>query len=158
MYVINFHIKFSSAWFAGLSIVSSGFTFFGQFESTKLNSIQKVLDGKARNFLPTKISSFTVVAQIEAEKNGEESAHASMPLSMALKPRNLVIPSMTSRLISAPRALSQQTQDKKCHGQRMFSKADLVYLSLFLYFIYFYFTFCLFTCCMCGNECLIMCP
>ena len=37
------------------------FTFFGQFDSTKLNSIRKVLDGKVRNFSPTKISSFTVL-------------------------------------------------------------------------------------------------
>ena len=33
--------------------------FFGQFESTKLNSIRKVFNGKVRNFSPTKISSFT---------------------------------------------------------------------------------------------------
>ena len=33
---------------------------FGHSESTKLNSIRKVLDGKVRNFSPTKISSFTV--------------------------------------------------------------------------------------------------
>ena len=34
--------------------------FFGHFESTKLNSIRKVLDGKVRMFSPTKNSSFTV--------------------------------------------------------------------------------------------------
>ena len=56
MYEINFHTKFSSTWFASLLV----FTFFGQFDSTKLNSIRKVLDGKVRNFLPTKMSSFTV--------------------------------------------------------------------------------------------------
>ena len=36
------------------------FPVFGQFESTKLSSIRKVLDEKVRNFSPTKISSFTV--------------------------------------------------------------------------------------------------
>ena len=35
------------------------FTSFNQSESTKLNSIQKVLDRKGRTFSPTKISSFT---------------------------------------------------------------------------------------------------
>ena len=60
MYEINFHTKISSAWFTGLSIVFSSFSSFGQFESTKLSSIRKVLDGKVRNFSPTKISSFTV--------------------------------------------------------------------------------------------------
>ena len=60
MYEINFHTKISSAWFTGLSIVFSSFPVFGHFESTKLSSIQKVLDGKVRNFSPTKISSFTV--------------------------------------------------------------------------------------------------
>ena len=34
---------------------------FAQFESTKLNSIRKVVNGKVRNFSPTKISSFTVM-------------------------------------------------------------------------------------------------
>ena len=58
--VHNFHTKFSSTWFAGLSIVCSSFRIFSQFESTKLNSIRKVLDGKVRNFSPTKNSSFTV--------------------------------------------------------------------------------------------------
>ena len=61
MYEIYFHTKFSSTWFAGLPIISSSFTLFGRFESTKLNSIRKVLDGKVRNFSPTKISSFTVL-------------------------------------------------------------------------------------------------
>ena len=37
------------------------FTFFGQFESTKVNSVGKVLDGKVRNILPTEVSSFTVI-------------------------------------------------------------------------------------------------
>ena len=60
MYEINFHTKIFSAWFAGLSIVFSTFSVFGQFESTKLSSIRKVLDGKVRNFSPTKISSFAV--------------------------------------------------------------------------------------------------
>ena len=61
MYEINFHSKFSSTWFAGLSIVSSiVFKFFGQLESTKLNSIRKVFDGDIRKFSPTTISSFTV--------------------------------------------------------------------------------------------------
>ena len=60
MYETNFHTKISSAWFTGLSIVFSSFPGFGQFESTKLSSIRKVLDGKVRNFSPTKISSFTV--------------------------------------------------------------------------------------------------
>ena len=36
------------------------FFFLGSIESTKLNSIRKGLDGKVRNFSPTKISSFTV--------------------------------------------------------------------------------------------------
>ena len=63
MYEINFHTKFSSTWFASLSIAASSFTFFGQFDSTKLNSIRKVLDGKVRNFSPTKISSFTVAGK-----------------------------------------------------------------------------------------------
>ena len=60
MYEINFHTKISSARFTGLSIVFSSFPVFGQFESTKFSSIRKVLDGKVRNFSPTKISSFTV--------------------------------------------------------------------------------------------------
>ena len=63
MHEINFHTKFSSTWFASLSIAASSFSFFGQFDhvdSTKLNSIRKVLDGKVRNFSPSKISSFTV--------------------------------------------------------------------------------------------------
>ena len=61
MYEINFHTKFSSTLFAVLSIASSGFfLFFGQFQGTKLNSIRNFLDGKVRNFSPTKISSFTV--------------------------------------------------------------------------------------------------
>ena len=54
MYEINFHAKFSSTWFAGLSIASSSFPFFGQFQSTKLNSIRNVSDGKVRNFSPSK--------------------------------------------------------------------------------------------------------
>ena len=37
------------------------FTFFGLLESTKLNSVRKVFDGKVRNFLPTKISFFFTV-------------------------------------------------------------------------------------------------
>ena len=57
---MNFHNKFSSTWFAGLSIVSASFYFWGQFESTKLYAVRKVLDGKVRNFSTTKISSFTV--------------------------------------------------------------------------------------------------
>ena len=36
------------------------FTFFSQFDSTKLNSIRKILEGKVQNFSTTKISSFTV--------------------------------------------------------------------------------------------------
>ena len=36
------------------------FTSFSHSENTKLSSIRKVLDGKVRNFSPTKISSFTV--------------------------------------------------------------------------------------------------
>ena len=60
MYEINFHIRFSSTWFVGLLIVSSTFYFFGRFQSMKLNSIWKVLDGKVGSFLPPKISSFTV--------------------------------------------------------------------------------------------------
>ena len=61
MYEISFHTKFSSTWLAGLSVVSSRFYFFfGQFESTKLNSIRRVLVRKVWNFSPTKISSFTV--------------------------------------------------------------------------------------------------
>ena len=59
---IKFLTKFSSTWFAGLSIVSSCLYFF--LESTKLNSIRKVLDGKVRNFSPTKISSFTVYRRV----------------------------------------------------------------------------------------------
>ena len=67
MYEINFHTKISSAWFTGLSIVFSSFPVFCQFESTKLSSIRKVLDGKVRNFSPTKISSFTVFWHGETE-------------------------------------------------------------------------------------------
>ena len=37
------------------------FTLFGHAESTKLNSIRKGFDGKVQIFLPTKISSFTVM-------------------------------------------------------------------------------------------------
>ena len=45
------------------------FPFFGQFESTKLNSIRTVLKGKVRNFPTTKISSFTVYQKLlEIEK------------------------------------------------------------------------------------------
>ena len=57
MYKINFLPP-------GLQTVRSSlleFTYFCQFESTKLNFIRKVLDEKVRNFSPTKISSFTVV-------------------------------------------------------------------------------------------------
>ena len=67
MYEINFHTKISSARFIGLLIVFSSFSsfpVFGQFESTKLSSIRKVLDGKVRNFSPTKISSFTVCTSV----------------------------------------------------------------------------------------------
>ena len=61
MYESNFHTKISSAWFTGLSIVFSSFPVFGQFEITKLSFTRKVLDGKVRNFSPTKISFFTVL-------------------------------------------------------------------------------------------------
>ena len=59
-YEIKFHTEFSSTWFAGLSVVSSRFYFFfGQFESSKLNSIRNVLDAKVQNFSPSKASFFT---------------------------------------------------------------------------------------------------
>ena len=68
MYEINVHTKFSSTWFAGLSITSSSFfLFFGQFQSTKLNSVQNVLDGKVRNFSPTKISFLTVYRCMQSQ-------------------------------------------------------------------------------------------
>ena len=68
MYEISFHTKISSAWFTGLSIVFSSFPVFGQFESTKLSSIRKGLDGKVRIFSPSKISSFTVLVRQECER------------------------------------------------------------------------------------------
>ena len=40
--------------------LSSCLSFFSSFWENELNSIQKVFDGKVRNFSPTKISSFTV--------------------------------------------------------------------------------------------------
>ena len=43
-----------------MSLIKYNLFFFGGTESTKLNSIRKGLDGKVRNFSPTKISSFTV--------------------------------------------------------------------------------------------------
>ena len=57
MYVINFRTKFSSTWFASLSIAASSFFFFGQFDISKLNSIRKIWTGKyeifrLRKFLP----------------------------------------------------------------------------------------------------------
>ena len=63
MYEFSFHTKFSSTWFAGHSIVSCTFYlfFFFRFERTKINSMRKVWDGKARNFSPTKISSLQYI-------------------------------------------------------------------------------------------------
>ena len=75
MYEINFHTEFSSTWFASLSIAASSFSFFGQFDSTKLNSIRKVLDGKVRNFSPTKISSFTVIKKLNSTERGALFRH-----------------------------------------------------------------------------------
>ena len=68
MYEINFHTKFSSTWFASLSIAASSFTFLVSL--IVQNYIRKVLDGKVRNFSPTKISSFTV-----AHNKAVESTH-----------------------------------------------------------------------------------
>ena len=62
---INFHTKFCSTWVTGLSIVTSCFYIFSQSESTKLNSVRKVLGRKVRNFSPEKISSFTVFSWFE---------------------------------------------------------------------------------------------
>ena len=65
MYEINLH---------GLPAFRSSFLVFpvfSQFESTKLSSTRKVLDGKVRNFSPTKNSSFTVGS------TGKGGRHAS---------------------------------------------------------------------------------
>ena len=77
MYEINFHTKISSAWFYRPFDRLSSFPVFGQFESTKLSFIWKVLDGKVRNFSPTKISSFAVTE--EETKRAEVDAASCNP-------------------------------------------------------------------------------
>ena len=94
-----------------------------------------------------------IVEQIEAEKIGQERAHASTPLNMAL---NLIFAIRSSRRRHggdkgrlACRKLCPPTNTRqKCNGQRKFSTTDLVYHSL--YFIYS--LFCLFTGCMCETR------
>ena len=54
MYEINFDTKFLPPGLLALRLPLLVFISFCQFESTKLNSIRKVLDGKVRNFSPTK--------------------------------------------------------------------------------------------------------
>ena len=54
MYEINFDTKFLPPGLLALRLPLLVFISFCQFESTKLNSIRKVLEGKVRNFSPTK--------------------------------------------------------------------------------------------------------
>ena len=59
-YESNIHDKFSSAWFASLSIVSSCFYSFPSLQEYKIKFQANGFEGKVRIFSPTKIPSFTV--------------------------------------------------------------------------------------------------
>ena len=84
-----------------------------------------------------------IVEQIvEAEKNVQESARASTPLSMALKPlRGSVVlrdDTEVTQVDKRAASLVPTNTRRKCNGRRMFSTTDLVYLSLhFKLFIHF---------------------
>ena len=62
------------------------FTSCSHSKSTKLSSIRKVLDGKVRNFLPTKISSFTVPrSSAGCPRRGHRRVQACMPCRVNLR-------------------------------------------------------------------------
>ena len=96
-----------------------------------------------------------VVEKIEAEKNGQESARASTPLSVALKPlgdsalpvEDTEVTRVTEVDKRAARFVPTNAR-QKCKGQRTFSTTDLVYLSFYL----IYSLSCLFTGCMCETS------
>ena len=81
------------------------FTFFGQFESTKLNFIRKVWDEKVRNFSPTKISSFTVITFSVV------FFCCSMSKLVKICPPKIVVYTMFSKaVIFLPKVLRPRTQ------------------------------------------------
>ena len=80
-----------------------------------------------------------IVDQIEAEKNGQERAHASTPLSMALKPlfgRPVDDTEVTKVDKRAASFVPRQTQDKNAMGNECFRQRILfIFLStLFIHF------------------------
>ena len=65
------------------------------------------------------------VEQVEVYKKWSRKLTCVSVARRDLESSSLVVLLMTRRSISVPRALSQQTPDEKCTGQRMFSTKDL---------------------------------
>ena len=102
-----------------------------------------------------------IVEQVEAEKmNGQERAHASTPLSMAL---NLILAIRSSRAVEDTEVIKvdkrvasfvpRQTQDKNAMGNERFDNGSCLSFSLL-----YLFTFLPFHRLHVWNERLIICP